>query len=319
MNKLSQPQMGGRLEYIDIAKGIGILLVVVQHLTAKTSILNIYISSFHMPLFFMLSGMLYNPSRHPAFWEYAKRKMAVLLKPLLIFIIINLALTYLLRLNYYTIESIIDLHFPAAMWFVWILFLTELISFHIIRSGKALTALTILTAFSISAILRDSNVALPLNLCSITVAVAFYGIGYMFKEFCVSYFQRNDAASMYLSIVGLFIPLIYAVCNGTGMDLSGNYIPHPEILSISVGLLSSICLVKASKAINQRLIRNFLVFLGKNSMTTLCLHILFVHISLKYFMIDAHLLYKVIEFSFVIVMCAVSSYAISRWCSFILK
>lgn len=134
MNKL--PQTKGRLEYIDIAKGIGILLVVVQHLTAKTSIPNIYISSFHMPLFFMLSGMLYNPSRHPAFWEYAKRKMVVLLKPLFIFIIINLALSYLFHLDYYDIESIVDLHFPAAMWFVWILFLTELISFHIIRGGE---------------------------------------------------------------------------------------------------------------------------------------------------------------------------------------
>lgn len=167
--------------------------------------------------------------------------------------------------------------------------------------------------------MRDSDVTLPLNLCSVTVAVAFYGIGYMLKNFCTSYFLRNDAASIHLSIVGLIIPLAYAVFNNTGMDLSGNYIPHPEILSVSVALLASICLVKVSKSINQKLLRNILVFFGKNSMTTLCLHILFVHISLKYFMVDAHLFYKVIEFSFVIVMCAVSSYAISRWCSFILK
>ena len=47
-----------RIEYIDIAKGIGIVLVVAGHLLDKENRLYAYIYSFHMPLFFVLSGFL---------------------------------------------------------------------------------------------------------------------------------------------------------------------------------------------------------------------------------------------------------------------
>jgi fucose 4-O-acetylase-like acetyltransferase len=45
-----------RLHYIDIAKGIGIILVVVGHTSTPLYLHNI-IYQFHMPLFFILSGL----------------------------------------------------------------------------------------------------------------------------------------------------------------------------------------------------------------------------------------------------------------------
>jgi fucose 4-O-acetylase-like acetyltransferase len=54
--------MGSRLEHIDVAKGIGIILVVLGHnwiiRTEKGELFRI-IFSFHMPLFFFLSGVLF--------------------------------------------------------------------------------------------------------------------------------------------------------------------------------------------------------------------------------------------------------------------
>ena len=44
-------------ESIDIAKGIGILLVVFGHLTVGKQNVYSFIYSFHMPLFFLLSGL----------------------------------------------------------------------------------------------------------------------------------------------------------------------------------------------------------------------------------------------------------------------
>lgn len=44
-----------RIDYIDIAKGIGIILVVIGHCINGHSIAGRYISSFHMPLFFFIS------------------------------------------------------------------------------------------------------------------------------------------------------------------------------------------------------------------------------------------------------------------------
>lgn len=51
--------MAKRIEYLDYAKGIGIILVVLGHILIKGNI-KIYIYSFHMPLFFIISGYLFN-------------------------------------------------------------------------------------------------------------------------------------------------------------------------------------------------------------------------------------------------------------------
>ena len=46
------------LEYIDVAKGIGILLVVLGHNLQDLPLMTSWIYSFHMPLFFAISGFL---------------------------------------------------------------------------------------------------------------------------------------------------------------------------------------------------------------------------------------------------------------------
>lgn len=70
-----------RIEYIDIAKGIGILLVVMGH--NDFAVVSPYaykvIYSFHMPLFFFLSGYFINPSI--GFWNFFKKRFNSLLKP----------------------------------------------------------------------------------------------------------------------------------------------------------------------------------------------------------------------------------------------
>lgn len=70
-----------RIEYIDIARGIGILLVVLGHndfgYISPFGYKLIY--SFHMPLFFSLSGYFLNAS--VPFWQYFKRRADTLLKP----------------------------------------------------------------------------------------------------------------------------------------------------------------------------------------------------------------------------------------------
>ncbi len=69
-----------RLNYIDVAKGIGMLLVVIGH--CSNTIANQYIYSFHMPLFFIITGILYrihydqtilryNNFRMEGFYEYS--------------------------------------------------------------------------------------------------------------------------------------------------------------------------------------------------------------------------------------------------------
>lgn len=48
-----------RLDYIDAAKGIGILLMVLGHIwTDSCAEIVIWLYSFHVPMFFILSGMV---------------------------------------------------------------------------------------------------------------------------------------------------------------------------------------------------------------------------------------------------------------------
>lgn len=47
-----------RIQYIDIAKTLGIIFVIAGHVVSSDTEIKKVIYSFHMPLFFMLSGML---------------------------------------------------------------------------------------------------------------------------------------------------------------------------------------------------------------------------------------------------------------------
>lgn len=80
MTEVSQPAHP-RLNNIDIAKGIGIILVVMGHndfsLVSPLAFKLIY--SFHMPLFFFLSGIFFRPSM--PFLELVRRRYNSVLKP----------------------------------------------------------------------------------------------------------------------------------------------------------------------------------------------------------------------------------------------
>ena len=52
-----------RYEFIDIAKGIGILLVILGHMVTLHGFASTVIYSFHMPMFFLISGLFANTKR----------------------------------------------------------------------------------------------------------------------------------------------------------------------------------------------------------------------------------------------------------------
>jgi fucose 4-O-acetylase-like acetyltransferase len=75
--------MNKRIGYIDIAKGLGILVIVLAHndLAGYHPTLHKFIYAFHIPLFFFLSGMFFRPER--AFGETLRKRFNTLLKPYL--------------------------------------------------------------------------------------------------------------------------------------------------------------------------------------------------------------------------------------------
>lgn len=56
--------MGNHIKWLDIAKGMGIVSFFWGHTLFKDEIWRIWIYSFHMPLFFFLSGITYNEIKY---------------------------------------------------------------------------------------------------------------------------------------------------------------------------------------------------------------------------------------------------------------
>jgi fucose 4-O-acetylase-like acetyltransferase len=80
--------MTKRIDYLDAAKGIGILFVVLGHNHIKVEFPAVYqvVYSFHMPFFFLLSGMFFRTDY--GFMALARRRFNSLLKPFIAYMLI---------------------------------------------------------------------------------------------------------------------------------------------------------------------------------------------------------------------------------------
>lgn len=76
-----------RIKYIDSLKGFAILLVIIGHI-CPGGIWNSLIYSFHMALFFFISGLFGNC--YISFSEFISKKSRTLLLPFTVFVIIHL-------------------------------------------------------------------------------------------------------------------------------------------------------------------------------------------------------------------------------------
>jgi fucose 4-O-acetylase-like acetyltransferase len=139
--------MSKRVQYIDIAKGIGILTVVLAHndLGAYHPMLHRFIYAFHMALFFFLSGIFFKPER--SFKEIVNRRFDTLIKPLIFIILFiygvsvffgkmgfSMAISRLLKSLYMTGPYLNW----VQLWFLPVLFLINLYAFFFYRATEKL-------------------------------------------------------------------------------------------------------------------------------------------------------------------------------------
>ncbi|MCH5337433.1 MAG: acyltransferase family protein [Acetatifactor sp.] len=83
-----------RLNYLDMLKGIGIVLVVLGHTPTLSEDIRTWIISFHMPLFFIVSGILFafkDSSREP-FRPYLSKRFKSTMIPYFWFSLLNIGI-----------------------------------------------------------------------------------------------------------------------------------------------------------------------------------------------------------------------------------
>ena len=100
--------MKRRLEYLDIAKGILIIMMLIGH-TWDSGPVHYFVYSFHMPAFFLISGMLfhYGSSADKPIWKVILHKARLLLIPYFCFEIFGITLAVLTEGAYLNIKGYI--------------------------------------------------------------------------------------------------------------------------------------------------------------------------------------------------------------------
>jgi acyltransferase len=200
-----------RVHWIDIAKGIGIIFIIYAHMLGSHDFRYLFYA-FHIPLFFFLSGVVYNPQKYVNFLTFLKKSARGLLIPYFIFAFISFCLWFigLKTLNFFSLDIIKQflsifyansnyglMVFNDVLWFLPTLFITRILFALIANfSAKTRTLTIILVIFSLFGYLFSifaSNVKLPFGIETAISAVAFYGAGFLWnrsekaKQFIIRY------------------------------------------------------------------------------------------------------------------------------------
>ena len=175
--------MEKRIEYIDSMKGIGIILVMLGHsISRMDQPLNRVILSFHMPLFFFISGLLLY-SRNIENEEtriFVTRKIKTLIIPILT--VFTLQVCGDLAENIYKGETVNLITLSSVNWFLIVYFFMEVICWCILKitSKNMKTVVLSIICFFISSVFCPDIIYLK----QILIASTFCMIGFLFRPLC---------------------------------------------------------------------------------------------------------------------------------------
>ena len=267
-----------RLPCIDIAKGILIILVVVGHvLTGSnfvTKVMIRVINSFHMPAFFIISGMLTNTEklRKQPFAIFLKKKAVRLLLPYVAFELIG-AVWQMILLGIKQVDVIEMFRriltarcYIGADWFLIALFFAEIILYWLNKYiDEKWYMLAVAGSFLLAFYLPD-EIWLLANCRRIFAGLSFILIGMHWKCF----FQQESMALFAFCTIGLLVGS--AVNSGT--PSIGLRLFESPLLFIFCGICGTYATLFVSKAILKLgKICKFLEQCGKASLVIMGTHL----------------------------------------------
>lgn len=190
-----------RVDYIDLAKGFCILLVIIFHLTETYKypcVFNNVGKVFRMPLYFFLSGLFFKT--YSGIWDFIKRKINKLLIPFTFWYLVGVGLSIVMYFffgwklsgshRYEPIPALLQVfHYDSVpnlpVWFLISLFESNVI-FYVIslianRFGRyrigAIVTMSLMCG-AIAIVVKGTDISLPLFL---------YNTLYHFPSFCLGY------------------------------------------------------------------------------------------------------------------------------------
>ena len=231
-----------RIEYIDLAKGFCIILVVCFHLSLFYGMIlpgTIFMKAFRMPLYFFLSGCFFKA--YEGFWGFFKRKVNKLLIPFFFFYFLTsvglphvqvhlLGIdTNLLHMDKIFTAFLSETYPNQPIWFLLCLF-EESIVFYVLyllaqkyedKSNLIICAGSLMIGF-IGILLGLFSVNLPATLDTAFSSMPFFAGGYyVFRKTDILKPNKYDKYLPYFIIVSF--SLVAIICNTLLIDSSQFY------------------------------------------------------------------------------------------------
>lgn len=262
-----------RINWLDISKGIGILLVIVGHMNINSTF-RYLIFSFHMPLFFFISGILFNQEKYFNIkFLVIKRSKSLLIPYLLYSLLVVVTFFLVLDSSFYAglISILKGTGGPSPMWFVACLFLTEIFAFCLLKINKFHNVILLLIFLFISGyILSVLKIEIIFNINVCFISLLFYLVGYHYKHSFQSLYNREGKLSiiLFLLIINIGSVLIYKSLETHHVDMLDNHIGNP-FLFITGSFSGIFLIIEISKLIKNS---KLLTFFGRNTLHILGLH-----------------------------------------------
>lgn len=268
--------MEERIHEFDIAKGIGMFWVIWAHI-AHVELIREYVWPFHMPLFFFISGLLFN--HRLSFWKFIGKRVRSLLIPYAVFYMVTFVYWVLVERHFrggqysvgYELAGLVygtyeggHLFFNGVLWFLPCLFATEALFFPISRLERPIGVFGgVLLSFTVGQLLLALHVFwLPFGLHTAFNAVLFYGMGFLLKGFLS---QMKD-----LPNIQKFLFLL--ACLGFQVLFLGRYVSNVKVCTLpyaAIAFAGILFYMMLSVCIQRNAV---LEFLGRNTLVLLCIH-----------------------------------------------
>jgi fucose 4-O-acetylase-like acetyltransferase len=272
-----------RLEFVDIAKGIGIMIVCFAHSGAENAVIS-WIGGFIVPLFFVLSGYMYKDKGIPAgqnLWRISKK----LLKPYFFFSVILLLIYKKFAWNdivgvfysryclfpYHAEENIFFMQATnSPMWFLTAMMATYPLFFLIMKFEKHVLWI-VLAYLAVTWGCLYLPILLPWSLDVAFIMAIFMYIGVQFRK---KEELLTHPSYIYWTVLLAFIVL----CKVNGepnpsVRLFGNTL----LLYMVTGVLGTISMMWLSKHLEGKPLSGLLADIGRHTLVIFCLQIFIFH------------------------------------------
>lgn len=278
-----------RINYIDIAKGIGIIFVILGHSDFNHLHLFRFLSgiswTFHMPLFFIVSGLCFRKKGKEIIYNLLKRLVVPFYFTIFLFIVFYLVLghfnesmdwiwggLYGSGLSYYTPFYIKGV---GIIWFLLALFWAKIILNYIIHLPEYLI-LVLVVSLAYWGVYSYSRFVLPLEIQNGCIGLLYLFIGFLVHKYGL-------LQKIYIP------PLVFSLLiwghgyyNGYGYMTLVNC--NVDLVSIIVSCCACYVIFSISKLFEKvNLLCRFFTWLGRNTIIILCFHMfeLYTGISSK--------------------------------------